>query len=426
MLKLTQFLLMIIATLVATPSLHAQILPDECHRKNESCTSLSPDVRLFLAPCNLTSCTAYSLMGEVGVRNYRVNGTLGLELDCRQRVKVTGEYLTQKLRYGFSSGRSDRWVQQYAVGGAYEYYLGHQWLTNIEGSVFYSHAFNRSLSTQICSSSFVQRHIAGGRDVGCAFGGNFSPWCGSKISLYGNYDHIIYHRKYSSDRTIAGVGGTIGLYQKISDTIDCDFTAEFRRPFNYYFGLLNWSPCLDYLNGVKIGVFGSYTAGKSRLPSSTCAGIQICFEFGGYNDDCCYSDEFCNAPRCCNPCERRSLCDWVTEPAVFMPQVLAIADQNLILDPCLSGGAPTSTTIPPQFFSGVYSFDVSPFFFVPPGEAPLVYSSVGLPAGSAIDPTTGIISGTSPDDGSTHTVTVTGANACGSTSQTFTITYGSA
>ncbi|CDR35270.1 hypothetical protein CSEC_2468 [Criblamydia sequanensis CRIB-18] len=96
---------------------------------------------------------------------------------------------------------------------------------------------------------------------------------------------------------------------------------------------------------------------------------------------------------------------------------------TISFNPECPGGVPTSVPIPDFSTTapGAYVYDVSTFFTNPVGASPLVFSAVGLPIGSSIDPIGGVITGINLQEGIVTIVTVTAENTCGSTSQPFTL-----
>src|SRR5947209_834913 len=81
---------------------------------------LVPNVQINLTP-TMGDYGAFSFMGELGEKNFRGSGTYGVNFTSCQRVKFSGEFLTQKLNYHFFPHREKKWTSQYAVGGEYQY-----------------------------------------------------------------------------------------------------------------------------------------------------------------------------------------------------------------------------------------------------------------------------------------------------------------
>ncbi len=104
-----------------------------------------------------------------------------------------------------------------------------------------------------------------------------------------------------------------------------------------------------------------------------------------------------------------------------------IATATLTINVAPVNDAPTSLPIPNQanVDGAFYSANAAPFFSDLDGDT-LTFSATGLPAGLAIDPATGIVSGTidanaSQINGGVYSITVTATDAGGATtSQTFT------
>ena len=193
--------------------------------------------------------------------------------------------------------------------------------------------------------------------------------------------------------------------------------AEIRKPYNYYEGGITWTNS-DSCNHLTLGVYTAHTDGKYKLPNSTEIGVELGYVFGLTDlEDCGVTQSDCCEP--CVPCTG-DLLAWISRPAVYVPQVLAIPEETTETLCIL----PTSTPIEDIIIQSLtVSIDVSSFFRDNGGEA-LTFFALGLPPGLAIDPVTGIISGTITDFGTgIYTVTVTALNDCGSTSQTFTITF---
>src|SRR5262245_59638287 len=67
---------------------------------------------------------AFSAAGEFGYNSLRGSGTYGVYFTPCQRIKLSGEYLAQKLKYHFKAGDSKHWASQFALGGEYQFLLG--------------------------------------------------------------------------------------------------------------------------------------------------------------------------------------------------------------------------------------------------------------------------------------------------------------
>lgn len=382
--------------------------------------ALMPNFRATLAPSNVGDFGAVAFMGEFGERNIRASGTYGRYFTSCQRFKITGEYLTQHLKYDFKDHDERKWVMQHAIGGEYQILLYDCWVQRIDLGASYSHACSHKLhSKPIGGARWLKRHIAGS-DGGYGFIGTTSKlWCGAQLSLKGDYDYVKFHRKYESDKTINGVGLSTQFTQQFATNYALTLKADFRRVFNFYEASLNYHGLLNDC-GINCGLFGNYTDGRNGIPDVATCGIALNFHWDACGRSCCSTDTCCGDCYA-SPCDP---CSWVSTPAVYMPVVLAIRDQKTITivepSPCTP---PTSSSIGRQFFpSGLpVFFDTSSFFT---STLPLTYSATNLPQGLSIDPTTGIISGTPQQVFGVFDVTVTATSTCGSTSQTFEIDVG--
>lgn len=388
----------------------ASILPaqDCSHARDRTQNTLVPDIKFTLIPRSITETSAVAFLGEAGRRNYRFNGTLGIILNCEKRFKVSGEYLQQKLGYNYSTGKAKRWVRQYAIGAAYEHDFCCKYISSGEISAYCSYAPTRHLSSQICNNFRYDRRIAGSTAYGGEIGSTLSLWQYAFLFLDANYDAVIYRRKYHKNKHVEGFGASIGFHQQLFTDFGLDLRAEFRRPFNYYRVSINWT--CPQMDGFSVGIFGSHTRGKSNLPSNTVAGIELNAIIGrkvsSTCNDCSCRETFCAPELSC----------WVSRPAVYLPEVFAISEERAI-SLCR---VPSSTGIPDVILSvpGPYSFSIAPFFQSPPGF-PLTFSAENLPPDSAIDPSSGVISGIAFDDILPTIITITASNSCGMNSQSF-------
>ena len=391
------------------------------HSRGSTDNELMPNAKLIFTP-GATEHISGSILGEVGRRNYRINGTLGFLIGNDNFLKFSGEYLTQKLGYRFSSGKVETWRNQSAVGGAYQRQFNTQWIDNAEVQGYYSvapsHDLHRKKCPEFCGT--LRRQIAGSHAGGGLFGLTFIPWQSGLLQLRANYDHVVYQRKYHSNLHVSGFGGTANWFQKLGCYVDFAVKAEIRRPFNYFEGLINWHAPKDW-RGFSLGLFGSHTHGKSHLPNNTSAGIQLSYLLGFKNpsNELPRSDQLTKT--CIHPATpfNSALVSWVSTPAVYMPEVLAIADQRKkgFCSPSPSCTPPTSQSLGFFFATIGTQIDVSGFFNDPTGTNPLTFALVGDPPGFfVIDPTTGVITAVL-DPPIISDFTVTATNACGTTSQ---------
>lgn len=374
----------------------------------------APVGRFILNPVSEDGAFAFSFLGEAGVRNFRLNGTGGTWTTERSRLKVSGEYLVQKLSYNYFSGKKAQWVQQGAVGADWEYLLDCDMLKAVDVQGYYSYAPSKSLRPYECTdgTTFIRR-LAGSNAYGGSLGGLIMLCDTSKLDVELDYDYVKYNRKIESAKTVKGFGGGFTWTTRVLANLDFSLTAQFRQPFNFIGGKLNW---LRAFNSPRttFGLYTGWTQGKSHLPNNFTAGVELAYSFALGN--CCNEVADCGCPALYDPC---SLGAWVLTPAVYMPEVLVIRDR--CADIALS--SPIPGLVISVFGVPDYALNI-PELGNFTSATPLTYTATGLPPGTQIDPVTGIITGDfSADVFFPYLVTVTGTGTCDSTSQTFTITY---
>lgn len=379
--------------------------------------NLWPNAEVSFTP-QLGDSAALNIKGEVGPRIHRGDVTLGFRVGDCQRLKFSGEYLGEKLRYEFTQGNVKRWVNQYSVGAEYQQLFNIPVLQSLELGGIYAHAYKKNLHDKTVTLNnnpfLLERRIAGSDAALSFLGLSLEPWRCAYLSGTANYDYVRYHRHYESGKTVKGFGGTVGLIQWLGKGFSLALDAEFRKPFDFYKAAINWKQNFRE-HAANFGLYASYTQGKKDLPNVIAGGARIDIDFLVKPVCCrkdttkhCYNNQYCD------------LTNWVAQSAAFVPVVLAIPDQRLspiVVAPTCT--PPTSTAIPNQLILTVGSalnLDFTNFFT---GED-LTWSATGLPAGVSINPTTGIITGTNPNDSPVmYTITITATNSCGSTSQTF-------
>lgn len=414
------------------------------HSRRGTDNEFRPVLRFHYTPKALSETSGISLLGDIGKRNYRINGTYGRFFSDSLRMKISTEYLIQKIGYNFSSGEVKQWVQQTAGGIAYQYLFNDPWIFSADFSGYVAYSNGHFLSTLQCiDKKHIHRYIAGANTFGLSIGTTLTPWNFGLFKFLIDYDHVKYRRKYHRDYYVSGPGISFEWAQELICNLNFDFKIECRQPFNYCKFLINWNPSfcctsepIVQQGNWDLGFFWEYTHGKSKLPNVTTTGIQIGYNFNRKSQTispCLEIPAYPNPQGSFTPffdvanvivAEKNALsndlANWLYDPAIFFPIVLAIPDQHK-RQPCFP---PISFQIPPQTIAGIgpYILNVSSFFFSA-FEEKLTFSATGLPQGSIIDPITGIIAGKNPADMSMSTVTITASTSCGSTSQTFTVLY---
>lgn len=406
-------------------ALPAYKLPNQ----DDPSTLLGPSLKgSYTSP--LTENTAYSLLGELGFKNIRIGGTLGLRLAINQRLKFSAEYLWQEITYSYFSGNSDQWVNQGAIGVGYQYdFLGYRFDPSFDVDAYLSHAPSKSLNTitgnyvnkRGNSRSFInQRRVAGSNAAGIAPGISFSPWIGGRAGFDFNYDYVAYDNKFVSDQDAKGLGATAHLTHFFTDYFFIDLSAAVRQPFNYYTAKVGWINIPYYGGAWTLGFDGAYAVGKEGLPNTWNIGLtfdyllQQCPVHIPLNLKGDYKGEAVPMPI------NDHFLPWTAKPAVYMPQVLAIVDENVTTRPnCVDGISPLNiATIPTQNIAGTVDIPTAQAFI----GTNLVFSIISnatLPNAAVINPVTGVVTATALED--SFQVTVIARNACGSASTTFTV-----
>lgn len=407
---------------------------------NQPTTFLGPTLQGSFSSW-MSPIAAFSIIGEAAPKNYRLNLTAGFKIDEVSRIKLTAEFLEQDIKYGFVLGDTTRWMKQYAAGLDYEYFVGCSRDHSIEIAGYGSYAPSRNLGE---ASGFVtydtltgpttviyttNQRIAGSAAYGLLGGVNFYLWPGSKVGVDLRYDNVNYRRVYDPDYPARGFGGTVKLQQLFGDHVRINLLGELRRPFANYEASLNWDN-FYYHGRWGAGIFGRYTYGRTLLPNTWNAGLNL-----DYFIDCTpvvirdYKNLKSEATT--GPIDTDFL-NWVHDPAVYMPQVLAIADEAGVVRCGL--GAPVAVgTIPDQgevLPLASVIINVAPYF----RGSNLTYTITANPNFSSfgdvytVDPTSGLVylynSGNGPEpDIFPMVFTVTASNGCGSVTQTITAEF---
>lgn len=377
----------------------------------------------------LVDTGALSLHGELAPKNYRASVTVGWQFDAADRLKITGEYLIQDITYAFYSGNASRWVEQGAIGADYQHIFDAALTPTIDLSGYYSHAPDKDLST--VSGSFINaagdtisyvdyRRVAGSNAGGVAPGIAIHPWMGAQIGANVNYDIVHYNLKNTSGYdSETGFGGTAYYNQALGEHLNLGMEGAYRKPFNNYQVYLNWNN-LQYLGNWELGVFGEYTRGRNPLPNTWNTGLNVNYYAEQVNSspslkgEVSYKNEITNRQELAGDFMR-----WMDNPAVYMPQVLAITDDGSGCSGArLVSALPTVTT--PGFLTVPLNIPTASHFT----GTDLTFSAAGLPAGVNINARTGVISGTAASTTLTtdFTVTVRAANACGAAVGSFLLT----
>lgn len=334
--KLYHLALVLINTSLFTSSYAAQP-----NTSNPS-TFLGPTARLSYTS-TMSDASAYSVAGELGWKNLRVGGTLGWKFDENQLFKLTADYLSQNITYSFFSDTTDQWMQQISFGGAYEYgFPSAAFMPQLDMNGYFSYAPSKTLSNR--SGVFImnsiplvfieQRRIAGSSAFGIAPGFSVSPWNNSRIGLIFNYDNVYYNENsFGPTQDAQGLGLTLTYKQQLWHDLNLDLAAGMRQPFNDYKANIAWQP---QQSAWSVGLFGDYLKGKNTLPTTWNLGIDANYQVDKRAPVIMSRAKRHDLKNEMTFARKDNLLNWTSEPAVYLPQVLAIADSRTLID-CLDG-----------------------------------------------------------------------------------------
>ena len=351
---------------------------------------------------------------ELGARNYRASATVGWAINPANRIKITGEYLRQDIDYSFFSGVTRQWVQQGAVGVGYQYALNDRFQNYFNLNGYYSHAPSVGLSTVtgtytpasgLLTAFSDARRIAGSNAGGISPGITTHLWQGNESTLAVNWDDVVYNNTLGPKKTAQGFGGTVHITQAIQiqdQAFQIGASAADRAPFDNYTAEVDWIKPYP-TSKLTIGIFAGYVAGKQTLPNTSIGGVNVA-----------YAMDTPASPSRVGPqgVQQQSFTSWVSEPAIYMPQVLAIPDEGVTTScafatPTFAGpivgqsSAPFSTQTynsPTQFTGSNLTYTVSS-------------TLVGASSTVTINSTTGVVTVTGLR--STTSITITATNPCG-------------
>lgn len=277
---------------------------------------------------NSSNVAAIELAG--GPRVLRANGTYGYALNDKNRVKITGEYLTESLDFDFYSGNTRQWVNQGAIGAAYQYWLGGDKLKSFQIGSYYSHAPSKQLSDNIVTLNngmelLDQRRIAGGNDLNGTAETAMSLWPHSLLTVGANYDQVHYDTEYDihDDNNAQGLGGHIELQQLLTSTTQLNLQSSVSSIFSSYGAGLNWIWATKKRTTWTAGINSSYTNDYTTNRHFWVNGLNLSVVWGAPREEksvAGYSDPNIAA---------QDLTTWSAKPAVRMPDVLTITDERI-------------------------------------------------------------------------------------------------
>jgi len=339
-----------------------------------------PVFSLVTTPVFVSQDAAFSLRLEAGAKSNRVNGTIGFFADDNNRFKISAEILSQKLHFKFSHRDREynegarHWLHQFAIGGKYQYLFDcPSCVRGFELGLIYSNAPSKKLSPKPIEFGAPQgenpglgepqvdeatlfRRIAGATNWEISAGFPMCAFCSAELTPFISYQQTHYKREYQSSKRISGVGFGLNYNQRLFCGIDLNLKYKFTQAYNDLRVGLFWNKIYQ-CGALGLGIFVDQVYGKRELPSSTTTGIELSFGFGVCG---CSKVSLVNAhdTDCCDPCYHSDLLDWVNEPAVYMPQVLAIRDRLWCFPP-------TTNSLPSAFTyntPGIQVIDLNDFY----------------------------------------------------------------
>jgi hypothetical protein len=283
--------------------------------------NLLTNLELTITPTWANNSLAF--MGELGSKNLRGNGTYGVYFSPCQRFKLSGEYLSQRLIYNFSSNSIKKWVSQYAVGAEYQYLISDNVFQSINLGGNYSHAFNHT-------NIFSMESLAGSNGYYGFLGTTLALWQCALLSGYADYDYVKYKEGDTDNPLAKGFGVSVNFVQRFAKDFTLKLLSEFRKPFNFYEGRFFWNHLFPH-SGIECGLYANFTHGKKGLPNVLAGGFLLSISFGPTTaTTCCKAIDQFSSPSPQRNCYSREYCNlanWTSEPAVYMPTVLNIEQE---------------------------------------------------------------------------------------------------
>jgi hypothetical protein len=294
---------------------------------------------------------AIGALGEYGEKQYRINGTAGFQFSAQGLIKLTAERFSQVLPFDFASGNINQRVNQNAYGLRMEHLVNPYFLQNINLGAYWAQAPNAPLSTVQFTSNgsnclgysagfqcINERNIAGATSSGADVGA--SLLLTSTTQLTGNvyYDRVNYNTLFTANSIYdsQGFGGGININQLVSDRIKFGAGISTRKVYDSYNVDLSWLPPLTLVQGVEVSLFGQHVVSHNQTSNNNTAGLQIRFLPAEDNHP---KPQY----QIDNAVALVDVEQWVSQPAVRMSQVLAVAEQIVYL------ASPIILSIAPNF-----------------------------------------------------------------------------
>jgi hypothetical protein len=297
---------------------------------------------------SLAEQLALGFIGEYGTGQYRLNGTVGYGFSPLAQVKLTGEYLEQRLPFQFDSGDISQRVHQDAYGIRFQQLFEQPLLQAINFGGYYARAADKDLSPVIFTSNgsncdglvglscINYRRIAGATSSGLDAGTELLITPSTLLSGNLYYDKVYYHTALTGDSShdSDGLGGSLGLKQLLGDSLKLWGEASLRKVYNNYEGGLSWLPVAKRW-GIELSLTGQYLVSHNTTPNNNSVSLQVKWSPDGSTG---YDKRFEWGNK-----HLPGIAQWIQTPAVYMKQVLAIAEQiTHVLAPTITNINPNS------------------------------------------------------------------------------------
>lgn len=360
----------------------------------------------------INSFNALALELEGGENIYRLNGTWGIALSERNRLKFSLERLADKDDYDFASGTESEWIGQNAVGASYQYIIDQGWLQALELNAYGAKAESKDFDDELFYDEIGdplinQRRIAGGKTLGTSLEVTVAPTEATRTEFALHYDSVNYDMKYSKqdyneldgdDPSTKGFGFSSNIEHIFSESLKLDLGADILSTDHTYSAEVSWLMPVESGSQLEFSLLGSYLNSQTTGDDNSQVGLQLSYQWDtGATSDFSGYDGFGSS-------SIQSLKTWTQDAAVRMPEVMAVVDEAVFSAiPVLNSEIPDID----RAKNTPINFSVAPYFSnAGPLSSGLVFTAKGLPDTLTMNPD-GTLSGNTPDVITTQTYTIT-------------------
>lgn len=271
----------------------------------------------------LTSKQAASLEGEYGLDNHRINLGWGYAVTPQQRFKLAAEHLAQFMEFDFTSGYASRWVTQNGVGAAYQYLIFGSFVNDVNANVEYSQSVSENLTARNAKGSSILRHIAGADHTGVSVGADMTPTYGTQVGFQLYYDDVSHNIRYEGNDDDNGLGASITWQQLLTRHFKFNLLASHRVPYQDYQAAIAWLCNKHVSDQIQLALDIERIIGKSRFKyDDTRIGLNLIYAWNAS------TERVQNGFSLISKDSASDLADWVSQPALYLKQVLARSDQT--------------------------------------------------------------------------------------------------